>query len=94
MNDLPPPPRLQRIAAVRRNGLYWLGGDAWSPELRLANLYPLEQAARKARIDIGLDGCELIEVEPIAVEGVEPLPVEKLEEKRTPGRWPVRLRKP
>lgn len=92
--EQPPAPRLQKVAAIRRAGLYWVGGQGWSPELRLANLYPFKQAAEKARIDLGLDGCELIEIEPVAVEGVEPYPVTTLDAAKIAARpWPKGFRR-
>lgn len=56
--------RDQMIFAIRRKDKYWQGGG-WHHNLSLALILPKKQAQRVIRIDIGMSGCELVEIMPI-----------------------------
>ena len=56
--------REQLIYAIRRRDKYWQG-RAWHHNLSLALILPHKQAQRVMKIDIGMSGCELVEVMPV-----------------------------
>ena len=59
--------RSQLVYAIERNGTYWTG-TGWHFNINLAKIMPKKQQLRCIRIDIGMGGCELVEIMPVRNE--------------------------